>query len=266
MGKSYFGIFKMEFKGELQYRAKALSGIATQIFWGLLQIYLYTAFMDSGSVDGFTLSQMSTYIWLGQAFFAMRYIVMGKKIGKTIMNGDVCYKFVRPLNVYNQWFCEGLGQKIASTLLRFSPIIIIAIFLPANFNLTAPVSWQAFLLFLVALALGFLMSETISMFAVYLTFRTLSEKGSIGIVASISNLLAGVVIPLPILPQGVQDVLNYLPFRFISDLPFRLYIGNTSITDGLIFLAIGFAWLIGLIIISKLLIGSSLKKAEIQGG
>lgn len=82
MGKSYFGIFKMEFKGELQYRAKALSGIATQIFWGLLQIYLYTAFMDSGSVDGFTLSQMSTYIWLGQAFFAMRYIVMGKRLEK----------------------------------------------------------------------------------------------------------------------------------------------------------------------------------------
>ena len=39
--RAYWGLFKMTFKGELQYRAKALSGIVTQIFWGLLYIYLY---------------------------------------------------------------------------------------------------------------------------------------------------------------------------------------------------------------------------------
>ena len=31
--KSYLGMFKMSFKGELQYRAKAFSGILTQIFY-----------------------------------------------------------------------------------------------------------------------------------------------------------------------------------------------------------------------------------------
>lgn len=67
MGKSYFGIFKMEFKGELQYRAKAISGIATQFFWGLLQIYLYSAFMKSDTINGLTIAQMTSYIWLGHA-------------------------------------------------------------------------------------------------------------------------------------------------------------------------------------------------------
>lgn len=266
MKKSYFGIFKMEFKGELQYRAKAISGIATQFFWGLLQIYLYSAFMKTDITNGLTIAQMSSYIWLGQAFFAMRYVVMGKRIGKEIVNGNVCYKFVRPINIYNQWFAEGIGQKLASTLLRFLPIIIISVLLPVNFNLQGPTSLPAFLLFLLGLILGLLMSHAISMFAVFLTFKTLSEKGSLGIVSSISNLLSGLVIPLPLLPENIQNVLNYLPFRFISDLPFRIYIGNIGIYEGLIFIAIGFAWLVLLILIGKLLINSALKKAVVQGG
>ena len=266
MGKSYFGIFKMEFKGELQYRAKAISGIATQFFWGLLQIYLYSAFMKSDTINGLTIAQMTSYIWLGQAFFAMRYIVMGKRIGTEIINGNVCYKFVRPINIYNQWYAEGIGQKLASTLLRFLPIIIIAVLLPENLNLHAPTSFVAFVLFFLGLILGLLMSHAISMFAVFLTFKTLSEKGSIGIVSSISNLLSGLIIPLPLLPESIQNVLNYLPFRFISDLPFRLYIGNVEINEGLIYLAIGFAWLIVLILLGKFLINTALKKAVIQGG
>ena len=58
---------------------KRFSGITTQLFWGLLQIYLYMAFLNTESVDGFSITQMASYIWLGQAFFAMRYILMGKK-------------------------------------------------------------------------------------------------------------------------------------------------------------------------------------------
>ena len=65
--KSYNGLFKMTFKGELQYRAKAISGITTQFFWGIMYIYLYTAFMGGNLIDGFSIPQMASYIWLNQA-------------------------------------------------------------------------------------------------------------------------------------------------------------------------------------------------------
>ena len=129
-----------------------------------------------------------------------------------------------------------------------------------------PVSFVAFLLFIVSLILGLFISNAISMFAVFLTFKTLSDKGSIGIVSSISNLFAGLIIPLPLFPQGVQNVINYLPFRFISDLPFRIYIGNVGITDGLIYIAIGLAWLVVLMLLGRALINSALRKTVIQGG
>ena len=266
MGKSYYGIFRMEFKGELQYRAKAISGVITQVFWGFLQIFLYRAFLSSGSVDGFSIAQMASYIWLGQAFVAMRFIVSDHKLIKNIVNGNICYNFVRPINLYNQWYSAGLGQKIAAVLLRFPWIVILAAFLPSGYSLGAPVSILALLLSVLGLILGLCINMAITMFATYLTFKTLAPRGPTTIISTISGLLGGLVIPLPLMPQALQNVINYLPFRFISDLPFRIYIGNVSITEGLIFLGIGVAWLIALIILGKLLIRSALKKTVIQGG
>ncbi len=263
---SYLGIFKMHFKGEMHYRAKALSGVVTQFFWGLMYIYLYSAFMGRGGIEGFSTSQMVTYVWLGQAFFAMRYVNTPKKVCQQIENGDICYNFVRPLNLYNQWYASYIGSTLASTLLRFLPIIVIAFLLPSGMGMSLPVSIEAFLLFLVALILGMLINGAISMFSVYLTFITQSSRGVSSIVNTITAVFGGILIPLPMFPQAMQQVLNFLPFRFISDLPFRIYMGNVDIKTALIQIAISLAWLVILILIGKLLIKSSLKKTVIQGG
>ena len=104
------------------------------------------------------------------------------------------------------------------------------------------------------------------MFIVNIVFKTLSPKGAATMVTTVCSLLGGAIVPLPMLPQGVQNVLNYLPFRFISDLPFRIYIGNIDIIQGLIFTGISLAWLIVLVLVGKLFLNKSLKKVVIQGG
>lgn len=263
---SYFGIFKMKFKGELQYRAKALSGVLTQFFWALMYICLYTAFMKNGQVNGFSISQMVTYVWLGQAFFSLRFVGIGKNVAQEITSGNVCYKFVRPVNIYNLWFCEYAGEKMASSLLRFAPILVLAFFMPKGFCMSLPASPIAFLLFAVSLFIGLFVCVALSMFAVNLIFKTLSAKGSVGIVTTICGLLGGMYIPLPLLPQPVQNVVNYLPFRFVSDLPLRIYIGNVGTIDALIYIGISVAWLVILVVLGKLLMKKSLKNVVIQGG
>ena len=262
---SYFGIFKMSFKGELQYRMKAISGVATQFFWGIMYVYLYTAFMKGG-VENFTISQMASYIWLGQAFFAIRFITLPKNIGQEITNGDVCYRFVRPISLYNNLYATSLGEKLSQTLLRCLPIMIITLLLPANVGLMLPVSFPAFCLFLLSLIIGWMLTSAIAMLSVYLTFKTLKAKGSYMFVNVITMVLGGAYVPIPLMPQVLQTALNYMPFRYITDLPFRIYIGNIGIQESLLYILISLAWLVGIILIGKLLIKLASKKAIIQGG
>jgi len=263
---SYFGIFKMKFKGELQYRAKALSGVLTQFFWAIMYICLYSAFMKNGQVNGFSVSQMVTYVWLGQAFFSLRYVGIGKNVAQEITSGNVCYKFVRPVNVYNLWYCEYAGEKMAGSLLRFAPILILGFLMPEGFRMSLPASPIAFLLFAVSLFVGLFVCVALSMFGVNLIFKTLSAKGSVGIITTLCGLLSGMYVPLPLLPQSVQKVVNFLPFRFISDLPLRIYIGNVGTIDALVYIGISLAWLVVLIVLGKLLMKKSLKNVVIQGG
>ena len=264
--KPYYGMFKMSFKGEIQYRAKAFSGVLTQFFWGVMFVYLYTAFMGGNIIEGFSLPQMASYVWLGQAFFAMRFLDISKDTAREIQNGDVCYKFTRPINLYNQWFAGNWGRKLSSTILRCPLIIIISLLLPSGIGLMLPVSFSAFILFLISLIIGSLMMSAIAMIAVALIFKTASPKGVVSLVQTITGLLGGLYIPLPLMPESIQNVINFLPFRFITDLPIRIYIGNVGVLSGLMYIGIAILWLAGLILIGQLLIKIVSKNAIIQGG
>ena len=263
---SYIGLFKMTFKGELQYRAKAISGVVTQLFWGFMYIYLYTSFMGGKIINGFSIAQMVSYVWLNQAFFALRIVDLPKNCAKEIENGNVCYKFVRPVDLYNQWYFEHIGYKMSAALIRCIPLIVVTFILPATMRLSLPVNFASFGIFLLALIIGASITSAISMIAVCLTFKTLSARGVLSIVNTVCGLLGGAYIPLVFMPQAMQNVLNYLPFRFIMDLPARIYIGNIPPLEALKFIAIALAWLIFLLIIGKLLMKKISKRTIIQGG
>ena len=67
---TFSSILKMNLKQQFQYRTAAFSGIMTQLFFGFMQIALYTAFLVQGESD-FTIVQMASYIWLQQAFYTL---------------------------------------------------------------------------------------------------------------------------------------------------------------------------------------------------
>ena len=263
---AYKGLLKIGIKNEFQYRVSAITGSLTQIFWGFMLISLYTAFMQEKAVEGFTIAQMATYIWLGQAFFAMKYITLPKGAGREIVSGNVCYKIIRPINLYEQWFVQLTSEKFVATGLRFLPIVILGALLPANMGLSLPASFGAFIMFLAAMIIGFFMAIAICMLAVALTFKTMTERGVTSIVNVVSGIFCGTLIPLPLMPIAFQNVVNYLPFRAIGDLPFRIYMGNISINNALIQCAVSIGWLALIVIIGKVALARSTKKIVVQGG
>ena len=73
--KSYLSYFKLKFKTGLQYRAAALAGISTQLFFGIVYISVYIAFYESDSASlPMPIGELVSYLWLNQAFFALVYM------------------------------------------------------------------------------------------------------------------------------------------------------------------------------------------------
>lgn len=207
------------------------------------------------------------YVWLNQAFFYL--IIMGLKdqdILEQIKNGGVAYELCRPYDLYWWWYFKHLSKRYAGCLLRCFAVIIVAMLLPAPYNLSLPVSLEAFILFLVTLILGSFLITSICMIINIIAFFTYNEKGISSIIYTIGHLLSGIEIPLPLLPAIMLTLTEFLPFRLISDLSQRVYSGNISITYGLQSVVLQIIWIIILIIVGKSLMKKALSKVSIQGG
>lgn len=266
--KSYLTYFKLKFISGLQYRAAALAGLSTQFFFGLVYILVYIAFYESGDASmPMTLSQTITYLWLNQAFFSLiNQFYKDKELFNLVISGNISYELARPKNLYFMWYFKILGTRLAMVSLRCIPLITITMLLPEPYNLGLPASPLHFILFILTLIIGTLLVTAIITLYPIITLKTMNEKGVVNIFVAIADLLSGVVVPIPFFPKFLQVISAILPFQYISDLPFRIYVGDISIINGLYGLIIQLIWIFITVIIGYVIMNKSLKRVAVQGG
>lgn len=265
--KPYLSYFKKELLEALQYREAAIAGLATQFFWGILFAFVYGAFYSHANIDNINYQQLMCYVWLNQAFFSL--IAPGVKdnqILEQIKNGTVAYELCRPYDLYWWWYLKHLAKRYAACALRCLPVLIFAFVIPRPYNLTAPISIEAFILFIISLFFGTLIVTGISMIIQLIAFFTYQDKGISSIISIIQGLLSGFDVPLPLLPIILLTLTEYMPFRLISDLSQRIYSGNIGLSYGIKSIILQVVWIILLVVIGKLIMKIALKKVTIQGG
>ena len=265
--RGYIKFFKTQLISGLQYKVAAIAGISTQIFWGFLNTMVFIAFYSHTTNSDISLSQLITYVWLNQAFLSLIYIrYTDDEVLKTIKTGTVAYELCRPYNTYIWWFIRGLSNRYARVVLRCLPIILLSLFLPEPFKLAMPSSILSFILFLITLIIGSILLVSILMIIQSIAFFTLEGKGISDLIFIVADLFAGMLFPLPLMPKVIQNIGMYLPFRLISDLPFRIYSGNIGISYALNDIVLQIIWIMIFVLIGQIIMKIALKKVCIQGG
>lgn len=266
--RPYLAIFKLKFITNLQYRAAALAGLCTQVFFALVFIMVYLAFYESNpnsvSMD---FNQLVTYIWLQQGFYALIYLYYkDKDIINMIKTGDVAYELCRPQNIYLKWYAKIYASRLADVLLRFAPLLVVAFLVPSSIRMSLPESTLTFILFLISLIMSsFLVTAIINIYHI-ITFYTLESDGVRGMLITISEIFTGALVPLPFFPSFLRKIADILPFHFIADLPFRVYSGNISPTSCYPLLLQELIWIIVIVILGYYLTKNAIKKVIVQGG
>ena len=267
--RSYTKYFKLRFITNLQYRAAAIAGISTQIFFGLIFAFVYLAFYKSNPNANYPMewNELITYIWLEQAFYALIYpFEKDEELLNMIKNGNLAYELIRPQNIFIKFYIKMIAKKVVSSLMRAVPVITIAFLLPKPLNLLLPKSFTNFILFLIALIISCLLISSITVLVHILTMYTIDSKGILSIYSVILEVFSGSTIPIPFFPNWLKKIAYILPFRFISDLPFRVYSGSININQGITNILEAIVWTIITIIIGNLITKNALKKAVLQGG
>ncbi|NIK71858.1 ABC transporter permease [Paenibacillus sp. BK720] len=265
---TYLSVWKLRFVSGLQYRTAAIAGMATQLFFGFIFIMVYVAFYAHSTAEpSMSLEQLASYIWLQQIFLAFVMLwFRDNEIFTLITSGNIAYELCRPCGIYSFWYAKLLAQRLSSAILRCIPILLVALLLPKPYNLSFPPSGTTFALFAVTLLLGLAVNIAISMFIYISVFWTMSPVGSTLVIAVLGEFLAGMIIPVPLMPNWMQAVTYALPFRWTADFPFRVYSGQIPQSEAVWGILIQFIWLAALILLGRWCLKRALRQIVIQGG
>lgn len=266
--RAYYAVFKLRLLNGLQYRTAALAGMATQFFWGAIIVMVFQAFYSQTNVEPpMSLPQVISYVWLQQAFLA--FVVLwfrDNELFQLITTGNIAYELCRPADIYGFWYAKLLAQRIASAALRCMPILLVALLLPQPWRLMLPPDPATFALFLLALLLGLLVLVSLSMLIYITTFITMSPTGSLLMFSVLGDFFAGLIIPIPLMPDWMQRIVSFLPFRWTVDFPFRVFSGHIPMDEALTGIGWQIGWLVVLLMIGMRGMRGALRKLVIQGG
>ncbi|TCZ74685.1 ABC transporter permease [Paenibacillus albiflavus] len=266
--KAYLSIFKLRLNMGLQYRAAALAGVATQFFWGFMIIMVYEAFYTHSINEApISLHQVITYVWLQQSFLSLIMLwFRDNELFHLITTGNIAYELCRPSSIYSFWYAKLLAQRISSAILRSFPILIVALFLPEPYRFAQPADVVTFILFAISLILGLFIVVSIAMLIYISVFITLSPMGSLLLFGVVGEFCAGMTIPIPLMPEWLQQIIYFLPFRWTADFPFRIYSGHIPSDEAMIGIVLQLIWLVLLIGLGKFLMSKVLRRVVVQGG
>lgn len=262
--KAYLALFKTRISVLFQYRAAALAGLGTQVFWGIVKVMILTAFYaQSTTPQPITLLQAATFVWIGQALLQLLPWNIDKEIEAQVKNGNVAYELIRPLDLYWHWFSRSMAMRVVPTVLRSIPLFLVA---GLFFDLPPPVSWAAGASFTFSLLFSALLSSAITTLVIVSLFWTLSGEGVQRLLPHIVILFSGMVVPLPLFPGWMQPFLDIQPFRCIIDIPSRLYTGVIPADESLFYLAFQGMWAFLFVAAGRILIKKAVNQFVVQGG
>ena len=173
---SYAAVMSANFRTLLQYRTAAVAGFTTQIFWGFIRVMIFEAFFRSSTADQpMTVDEVTTYIWLGQAFIALLPWNTDRELDALIRSGLVGYELLRPVDLYNFWLARAIAYRTAPTLLRAVPLLALALLF---FGMDLPASPAAGAAFVLSMMGALLISSAFTTLINVTMMWTVSGQGA----------------------------------------------------------------------------------------
>ncbi len=269
--RSYWAVISARYRTLLQYRAAALAGFVTQLFWGMVRLMILAAFYAASTEpQPMNITEIAAYIWLGQALLGMLPWNNDADFVKQVRSGGVAYDLLRPVDLYAYWYAAALAFRNATTTLRAIPMLLFAmVLLPAaGFGEWAlvPPSPAAAAWFVIAIAAAALLATAITLLAHISLLWTISGQGMDRILPGLVTIFSGMVIPLPLFPAWLQPFLNWQPFRGLADVPYRIYSGNIPASEAASEVALTLAWIAVLVWLGRVILARGIRRLVIQGG
>ena len=260
----YLALVRLAFQRQLTYRAAALAGLATNVFFGALRAYILIALFGAReNVAGYSIPAVITYTALTQALIGYIALWGWWDVVRSIRTGDIAADLSRPMDFFWYWCAQDVGRALAQMLMRGVTIMLIfALFYP----ILLPPTLTHWLALCGSLIFSLLISFAWRFLYSLAAFWTQDAIGIGRFATSIASFFSGFLMPVAFMPDWLIPLMHLTPFPAIVNTPIEIYlgiVGESRLPAALIEQAL---WLILLVVVARLVFAYGVRKLVIQGG
>jgi ABC-2 type transport system permease protein len=225
----YLEVARRSFQRQFTYRGAALSGMVANTIFGLIiaSVYrgLYASKPGSGPIEGFNLTEILTFVWIGQSLISVVALWGWYDIARSVQSGEIVTDLMKPIDYYGFWLSRDVGRASSQVIMRGIPTLFVGALL---FDLSLPASPIRWLSFAVCVALAVLVSFAIR-FLVNISAVWLTDVLGVAMLMTVCvNFFSGFLVPISFFPSWLITVANLLPFRAMIMAPVTVGLGQTS--------------------------------------
>jgi len=258
-------IIKLAWQKNLNYRFTVFMYRIGEIIEVLVLIVMWTAIYSGGGgmIKGFTLSEMVTYVLIGNLFSVAVRNFLPDHVSREIEHGRLSAFLVKPVSYIRFTFTNELGRIFLATILSvLSQVIVILFFLDrvifnTDMSYILVIVSMVFFAFIIELLLGFLIGS--------IAFWTDEVAGLQASIDRVKRFFSGGYFPLSLLPVSLSSASGYLPFGYSFFVPASLYLKKIDLAQGLRGLMIQAIWIVLLSLILGFVWKRGLRKFEATG-
>lgn len=261
----YFVLSKMEIMKAFSYKASYFINLIGNVLYLIVVFYLWKAIFSSSPnniVNGMTYVDTVFYLVLANALYNLCETNLVWDIGNDIQTGAIVVNLIKPMKYPIYEFFKHSGKYVVSFFTVFLPTMLILAIISKDICITVVNS----LLFAFSITLSILMNYIIDFITSIFCVYSHSIWGVNIFKETVVLLLSGAMIPVAFFPPFLQQIIYFLPFQAIYNLPIRIIMGDYSGAEIGIVLCIQLFWLGFLLILGVFLWKKALKQITVNGG
>ena len=248
MLKIFQRLWQVNWAEQWQYRANLIMYLLYWLVSPIIYLAVWTSIAKAkGDVSGFTANDFVTYYMTLLLVDQVTSNIVIHIFAYKIQDGSLSGELTRPIHpLLTNTLVNNIAFK-ALTIMGLMPIwaILFFVFRPDYSSVTLAGVLIAIPAMLIGFFIGFLLSSTITSLAFWTTrVYSLHE-----FFYALILLFSGQFVPLPLMPEVIQNIARFLPFQFLIYFPIQLILGNLSsaqITEGFLVALVWLAISLGL--------------------
>jgi len=256
----YRALFIAGFRRQATYRLAVLSGLGTNVFWGIVRTALFVALYEQrGEVGGLDRADALTYVWVIQCLFGVIWATWIWELADSVRSGDFVAELTRPGDPFGRLLAFDLGRTANLALIRCTLPLAGAALL---FDLRVPGSVGGWALVVLSFALAAVVGFEIRFLFSASAFWTSDYRGVFALAFPPLYFLGGFLVPVQLFPGWLRAVAEGSPLVAMLTAPVRVVTGS----DAAGALAVQAVWVVLLLVACRAVMGLAERRLVVHGG